>query len=79
MLSQRQPIRDVSVCQPTRQCTVCRSVRPLVLFPKTPGIGAYSKVCQVCVTDQHLKDEAMFRAVCFYRHRRVIPLKEKRK
>lgn len=73
-----QLTRDVSEWQPERKCLVCLTTRPLVLFPKTPRLGAYSKICQLCSTEQLLKDEAMQRSICFRRARKLVPLREKR-
>ena len=61
-----------------RVCCRCGRSRPPVLFPKTPQ-GAVSKVCQACTTIQDRKDEALLRTVCFRRHKRVVPLREKLK
>ena len=80
MIAHTQPLRDVSNCtvDVTRECQVCHAVRPLVLFPKTLKTGAYSKVCQLCATVDEKADEAFLREDCFWRNRKLVPLREKR-
>ena len=62
-----------------RVCCRCGSARLLILFPKTPKTGVYSKVCQACTTEQDRRDEASKLAICFWRNQRVVPIGKKRR
>jgi hypothetical protein len=57
-------------------CSRCKRSRALVLF-RTPK-NTYSTVCQACRTEEERRDEAFMLKDFYRRHKRVVPLREKR-
>jgi hypothetical protein len=64
-----------NVAEPVMACSKCARLRPMVLF-RAPR-NTYTTVCQACRTEQEIENEAFIRKDCFWRNRRIVPLREK--